>query len=65
MTKLDPSVYKKRDKLRYQSKTLRIIYLDDNLAFDKYMQIRMDQDKVYQKWLFYDRLIKAINKKEL
>lgn len=64
MTKLHTSVYEKRNKLYNASKTLRLLALDNNLSFDKYMKIRMKQDKIYQRWLFYDNIIKAINKKE-
>ena len=64
MTKLDISVYKKRNKLYRESKTLQDISLDNSLSFDKYIQIRMKQDKKYQMWKFYDTLIKLLNKKE-
>lgn len=64
MTKLDTSVYNKRNKLYHTSVSLRLIALDNSLSFDNYMKIRMKQDKIYKQWLFYDRLIKAINKKD-
>lgn len=64
MTKLDSSVYNKRNKLYNASKSLRLIALDNNLSSDAYMQIRMKQDKIYQRWKFYDNLIKTINKKD-
>lgn len=61
---LDPSVYKKRNRLLHESETLQDIALDNNLSFDKYMKIRMLKDKKYQMWKFYDNLIKTINKKD-
>lgn len=64
MTKLDSSVYKKRSKLYRESQTLQDIALDNELSFDKYMQIRLDQDKKYQIWKFYNNIIKYFNKKE-
>ena len=64
MTRLHPSVYKKRNKLYRESQTLQDISLDNSLSFDKYMKIRMKQDKKYQMWKFYDTLIKLLNKKE-
>lgn len=64
MTRLDPSVYKKRNKLYRESKTLQNIALDNSLSFDEYMKIRMKQDKKYQMWKFYNTLIKLLNKKE-
>ena len=64
MTRLDSSVYKKRNKLYRESSVLQDLALDSGLSFDKYIQIRMQRDKKYQMWKFYDRMIKAINKKE-
>lgn len=64
MTKLDPSVYKKRNDLLRRSKTLQSILLDSDLQFDRYYKLKMDQDKYYKKWLFYDKLIKLLNKKD-
>lgn len=64
MTKLDPSVYKKRSKLYNESQTLQDISLDNELSFDKYMQIRIEKDKKYQMWKFYNNIIKYFNKKE-
>ena len=64
MTKLDPSVYKKRNDLLRRSKTLQSILLDSDLQFYRYYKLKMDQDKYYKKWLFYDKLIKLLNKKD-
>lgn len=64
MTKLDSSVYKKRSKLYRESQTLQDISLDNELSFDKYMQIRIEKDKKYQMWKFYNNIIKYFNKKE-
>ena len=64
MTKLGPSVYKKRSKLYNESQTLQDIALDNNLSFDKYMQIRKEKDKKFQMWKFYHNVIKEFNKKE-
>lgn len=64
MTKLDPSIYKKRNELLRYSKTLQGILLDTDLQFDNYYKMKMEQDMYYKKWLFYDRMIKALNKKD-
>lgn len=64
MTKLDPSVYKRRNNLLRQSKVLRGILLDTSLQFDSYYRLKMNQEDAYKRWLFYDRMIKELNKKE-
>lgn len=64
MTQLDPSVYKKRNKLLRDSTTLQAILLDAELEFDRFYRMKMQQDYFYRKWLFYDRIIKEVNKKE-
>lgn len=64
MTKLDPSVYKRRNNLLRQSKVLRGILLDTSLQFDMYYKMKMDQEDAYQRWKFYDNVIKAFNKKD-
>lgn len=65
MTKLDPSVYKRRNNLLRQSKVLRGILLDTSLQFDRYYKMKMEQEDTYQRWKFYDKMIKALNKKIL
>lgn len=64
MIKLDSSVYMKRNKLLRQSKFLKGILLDTDLQFDKYYKMKMEQEETYQRWKFYDTLIKLLNKKE-
>lgn len=64
MTKLDPSIYKKRNELLRQSKVLQGILLDGELQFDKYYKIKMQQEDAYQRWKFYNNIIKAFNKKD-
>jgi len=64
MTKLDPSVYKRRNNLLRQSKVLRGILLDTDLQFDRYYKMKMEQEDAYQRWKFYNNVIKAFNKKD-
>ena len=64
MIKLNPSVYKRRNELLRQSKVLRGILLDTDLEFDKYHRMRMKQEDMYQRWKFYNNIIKLSNKKE-
>lgn len=64
MTKLDPSVYKRRNNLLRQSKVLQGILLDTKLQFDRYYKMKMEQEDAYQRWKFYDKMIKALNKKD-
>lgn len=64
MYMLKPSVYKKRNSLLRQSKTLQGILLDANLQFDRYYKLKMEQEDSYQRWKFYNNIIKAFNKKE-
>lgn len=62
MTKLDPSIYKKRNELLRQSKVLQGILLDGNLYFDKYYKIKMQQEDAYQRWKFFNYMIKELTK---
>lgn len=64
MTKLDSSVYKKRNDLLRRSKVLQGILLDTRLSFDGYYKMKMDQEDAYQRWKFYNNMIKVLNKKE-
>ena len=64
MIKLNPSVYKRRNELLRNSKVLRGILLDTDLEFDKYYRMRMNQEDMYQRWKFYNNIIKLANKKE-
>ena len=64
MTKLDPSVYKRRNNLLRQSKVLRGILLDTDLQFDRYYKMKMEQEDAYQRWKFYNNVIKIFNKKD-
>lgn len=64
MTKLDPSIYKRRNALLRQSKVLRGILLDARLQFDRYYKLKMEQEDAYQRWKFYNNVIKIFNKKE-
>lgn len=64
MIKLDSSVYMKRNKLLRQSKFLKGILLDTDLQFDKYYKMKMEQEETYQRWKFYNNVIKVFNKKE-
>lgn len=64
MTKLDPSVYKRRNELLRNSKVLQGILLDNDLQFDRYYKMKMEQEDAYQRWKFYNNVIKAFNKKD-
>ena len=64
MTKLDPSVYKRRNELLRNSKVLQGILLDTDLQFDRYYKMKMEQEDAYQRWKFYNNVIKAFNKKD-
>lgn len=64
MTKLDPSVYKRRNELLRNSKVLQGILLDTDLQFDNYYKMKMEQEDAYQRWKFYNNVIKEFNKKD-
>lgn len=54
----------KRNKLKDNSKKLRVIKFDDtidNKIVDKIME---EQEKVYKKYKFYDGMAKALNNKK-
>lgn len=54
---MKPDVRKKRDKLLYESLKLRELASDNSGT--KSFDIRKQQDEVYKRWEFYDKLLKA------
>jgi hypothetical protein len=57
---LDKSVRTKKEELRKKWSALREIALDEK--HDNAMKIRYKQDEIYNKWNFYDNLIKSIER---
>ena len=51
-------------KLRKDSMVLRDLTHDQKLSFEKSSELRKEQDKIYKKMLFYEKMLKAIDKKE-
>lgn len=65
MTKLDPSVYKRRYDLLQHSIVLKDYLLNnDFIPFEKFYKMKMEQEDAYQRWKFYNNVIKAFNKKD-
>lgn len=54
---LDKSIRAKRENLRLESIRLSELLMEQN-DFD--YNIYQEQDRIYKKWLFYDKFIKAM-----
>ena len=59
---LDKSVRVKREELRKKSVSLKGMALDEKS--DKIDEIRYKQHELYEKWDFYNNLIKSIERME-
>lgn len=60
---LDRSIRDKRNTLRITSTNLRRVAMDSDKTII-YTDLRNKQDDVYNKWQFYDNLIKNIERVE-
>lgn len=56
-------VYESMAQMKRSSIQMRNEALSDKISFDKSAQIRKEQNKIYNKWQFYQNVINAINKK--
>lgn len=56
------TIYERKNELYTLWKDLKECMNDDSLSFDKFMEIKEQEEKAYHKWYFYDRFIKACNK---
>lgn len=59
------NIYLKRNELCEKSKQLRSIKFDIKVKNDRSFDINKEQDKVYNKFKFYNEYIKAKNKEEV
>ena len=51
-----------KEKLYEKTKSMKTLYFDKNLSYDKVQTIREEQAKIYNKWKFYSNLLKAEDK---
>ena len=51
-----------KEKLYEKTKSMKTLYFDKNLSYDKVQKIREEQAKIYNKWKFYSNLLKAEDK---
>lgn len=51
-----------KEKLYEKTKSMKKLYFDKNLSYDKAQKIREEQTKIYNKWKFYSNLLKAEDK---
>lgn len=59
------NIYLKRNELSEKSKWLRSAKFDIKLKNEQAFKIDEEQQKIYQKFKFYNEYIKAKNKKEV
>ena len=57
---LDISIRNKREELRKKSVGLREIAIDETA--DNSIEIRDKQDEIYNRWKFYDKVIKSVER---
>ena len=51
-----------KEKWYEKTKSMKTLYFDKNLSYDKVQKIREEQAKIYNKWKFYSNLLKAEDK---
>ena len=56
------SIYQKKSELYKLWNNLKNCMNDDTISFDKYMEIREQEEKTYKQWIFYNEYTKACNK---
>ena len=49
----------KRNELKNKSTALKLLKFDDNLKYEQTKKLEEEQDKMFNKWNFYDKFIKA------
>lgn len=52
----------KKEQLYKQTKILKKLYWENNLSYEKGTQLREEQNEVYNKWVFYNEMLKANDK---
>lgn len=52
----------KKEALYKQTKILKKLYWDRTLSYEKGTKLREEQSKTYNKWVFYNEMIKANDK---
>lgn len=58
------NIYLKRNELSEKSKWLRSAKFDINIKNKRSFEIDKEQDKIFKKFDFYNKYIKAINKEK-
>ena len=58
----DKARTQEKEKLYEKTKSMKTLYFDKNLSYDKVQTIREEQAKIYNKWKFYSNLLKAEDK---
>lgn len=56
------TIYERKQELYRLWSDLKKCLNDDSLSFDKFMELRKQEEEAYYKWVFYDNYIKASNK---
>ena len=56
------TIYQRRTELYRKWSDLKSCMADENLSFEKWMEIKEQEDDAYNRWYFYDNYIKATNK---
>lgn len=56
------TIYQRKTELYRVWNELKSCMNDDTISFDKFMELKEQEEQAYYKWLFYDKFTKACNK---
>lgn len=56
------SIYQRKSELYRLWNDLKKCMNDDSLSFDKFMELRKQEEEAYHIWFFYNEYTKACNK---
>ena len=59
---MNKSVYEKRVEAYRKWTNLKYNMSEPLLTFEKFMELKEQEDEAYKKWLFYDKYIKISNR---
>ena len=56
------TIYQRKTELYRLWNELKSCMNDDKISFDKFMELKEQEEQAYYKWVFYDKFTKASNK---
>lgn len=59
---MNKTIYQRKTELYRLWNELKSCMNDDTISFDKFIELKEQEEQAYYKWLFYDKFTKACNK---